>query len=422
MGVLEVTCDAKKEGCPMWNQLNLFAEEERPYTVSEVTSRIRALLENEPTFRDLWVEGEVSNFSRASSGHLYFTLKDAGAQLGCVMWSSRARRQRYLPRSGDQVTAHGRIGLYEAGGRYQLYVDSIQPAGRGSLFAEFERLKAQLEAEGLFAEERKRPLPAFPRRIGVVTSPTAAALRDVLNVLRRRFPQVEVLLSPTPVQGDAAPPRIVAALAALNARRDVDVILLVRGGGSLEDLWAFNDERVARAVAASRICVVSGVGHETDFSLADFAADRRAPTPSAAAEVATPDCAELRASLAQRRARLERALDRCVEDRRSRLASLERSLSYLSPVARVENARQQLDVLAGRAEAATARCLERDEERLAGLAARLRALDPDAVLRRGYALVRDRETGAVVTSVEGVEAGRALAVRLKDGTLPVKVE
>jgi len=220
----------------MWNQMDMFSTSVRSYTVSEITARIRSLLEGEPVLQDLWIEGEISNFSRASSGHIYLTLKDEGAQLGAVIWRSQAQMLSYLPKSGDQVLAHGRVSLYEQGGRYQLYIDVLQPAGLGSLYQEFERLKARLEAEGLFDPTRKRPLPPHPQRIGVLTSPTAAAFRDVLNVLRRRYPLAEVLLSPSTVQGDAAPPQIVAALEALNAREDVDVILVVRGGGSLEDL------------------------------------------------------------------------------------------------------------------------------------------------------------------------------------------
>jgi Exodeoxyribonuclease VII large subunit (EC 3.1.11.6) len=268
---------------------------------------------------DVWVEGEVSNFRQVASGHCYFTLKDAGAELRCVMWRDRARGMRALPNNGDSVLAHGRVGVYEQRGDLQLYVDALEPLGLGWLYQEYERLKARLEAEGLFAAERKRPLPRFPRRIGVVTSPDAAALRDILNILSRRYPLAEVVLAPTLVQGEEAPPQIIAALRALNAREDIDVILLARGGGSLEELWAFNDERVARAVAASRIPVVCGVGHETDFSLADFAADRRAPTPSAAAELATPDRAELAQQVRTLRARLVRALEADLARRRGRV-------------------------------------------------------------------------------------------------------
>jgi exodeoxyribonuclease VII large subunit len=406
----------------MWNQLDLFSGPEHPFSVSEVTSRIRSLLEREPSFQNLWIEGEVSNFSQASSGHCYFTLKDSAARISCVIWRSTARRLRYLPKSGDQVVAHGNIGLYEAGGQYQLYVDAVQPAGRGTLYQEYERLKAQLEAEGLFDPERKRPLPAFPRRIGVVTSPTAAALRDVLNVLRRRYPLVEALLSPTLVQGDAAPPRIVAALDALNARDDVDVILVVRGGGSLEDLWAFNDERVARAVAASRIPVVSGVGHETDFSLADFAADRRAPTPSAAAEVATPDRSELRMGISQTRDRLDRLIAAQLNERRNRIQQLQRNLQHLSPRTRLDNARQQVDGLTAQLDSAFRHCLDRDTQHVQELTARLTNLDPERVLQRGYAIVRERGTEKVLSSTSQARPNLALDLQMHDGTIPVRVE
>lgn len=410
----------------MWDQIGLFSQPERPYTVSEITGRIRALLEQEPLLQDVWIEGEVSNFSRASSGHIYFTLKDAGAQISGVVWRSQARALSYVPRSGDQVVVHGRVGLYEQGGRYQIYVDAIQPAGRGSLFQEFERLKAQLEAEGLFAPERKRPLPAYPQRIGVVTSPTAAAFRDVVNVLTRRYPLAQVLLSPTLVQGETAPPQIVAALAALNTRDDVrdlpDVILIVRGGGSLEDLWAFNDERVARAVAASSIPVISGVGHETDFTLTDFAADHRAPTPSAAAEMAAPDRAELRALVQQHEMRLARTLDAQLQGFRERVAQLNRALQYLSPAVRLANARQRVDDVLARADATVAHRLIVQRQQVQGLAARLSALNPDAVLGRGYAIVQERKTGHVITSAKTITPGFALTLRLQDGEADARGE
>ncbi len=401
----------------MFEQLNLFggATLSEPYTISQLTGHIRRLIDDDPALGDLWAEGEVSNFSRASSGHCYFTLRDAGSQIGCVMWRSVARRQRYLPTGGDSVLAHGRVGVYEAGGRYQLYVDKIQPAGVGNLYLEFERLKARLEAEGLFAPERKRPLPGFPRCIGVVTSPTAAALRDILNVLGRRYPLASVLLSPTQVQGDAAPPQIVTALDALNERDDVDVIIVARGGGSLHDLWAFNDERVARAVAASRIPIICGVGHETDFSLADFAADARAPTPSAAAELVAPDRAELRAQTMGQAAALTAALQGAIEERRWRLAEQARALKHLSPAVQLAQSRQRVDDLLSRAEAATRHNLTLHRERVRGLSGRLAGVSPLGTLERGYAIVRRQETGTVVQSVAQVTAGDALSVRVADG-------
>ncbi len=408
----------------MFEQLSLFGGPtiSDPFTVSQLTGHIRRLFEDDPVLDDVWVEGEVSNFSRASSGHCYFTLKDAGAQMGCVMWRNVAQQQSYLPASGDLVLAHGNVSVYEAGGRYQLYVDRVQPAGVGNLYLEFERLKARLESEGLFDPQRKRPLPTLPRRIGVVTSPTAAALRDILNVLGRRYPLAEVLLSPTQVQGDAAPPQIVAAIEALNACDDVDVIVVARGGGSLEDLWAFNDERVARAVAASRIPTVCGVGHETDFSLADFAADVRAPTPSAAAEMVAPDRAELRAYVAGLSMAMVAALRGKIEERRWMLAEQVRALKHLSPQAQLAQARQRVDDLLARAEAATRHSLILSRERLAGLGGRLTSASPLGTLERGYAIVRRQETGKVVQSVEQVAPGDALDVRVADGAFEAEVK
>lgn len=406
----------------MWDQLNLFSESDQPLSVSEVTSRIRSAIEREPVLQDLWIEGEVSNFSHAASGHIYFTLKDAGSQIGCVIWRSQARTLSCMPGAGDQIQSHGRIGIYERGGRYQFYVDQVRPAGQGSLYQEYERLKAQLQAEGLFDEAQKRPLPTYPMTIGVVTSPIAAALRDVIHVLGRRYPIARVILSPTPVQGDAAPPQIIDALARLNARDDVDVILLVRGGGSLEDLWAFNDEGVARAVAASRLPIISGVGHETDFSLADFAADRRAPTPSAAAEIATPELGELCGDVAQLELALDQAMERQLSARRERLARLHRELRYLSPVAQIENGRQRVDDLLTRLDIAVAHRLEIAHSRLAGLQARLRSLSPQSVLTRGYTIVRARETDAILTSKHQATAGLALRLQFKDGDVAAHVD
>jgi len=412
----------------MWDQLGLFeGKSDHPRSVSEVTAQIRTLLEQEPAFQNLYIQGEVSNFSRASSGHIYFTLKDENAQLGCVIWRSAAYRLDYTPRSGDQVVAHGYIGVYERGGRYQFYVDRVQPAGRGALYEEFERLKRQLEAEGLFEAARKRPLPTFPRRIGVVTSPTTAALRDVLNVLRRRYPLAEVLLAPTLVQGETAPPGIVAALSALNAREDVDVILVVRGGGSIEDLWAFNDERVARAIAGSRLPVVSGVGHETDFTLADFAADVRAPTPSAAAEVVSVDLAEVRAAIAQTVNRLDRALEARLVNRQDQVRHLTRALEHLSPRLRLENARQRVDELLSRADNQMLYCMEAAQHRTETLEARLKALSPASVLARGYAIVRAAEDRQVLTSAAQMQRLRepkelAVILQMHDGEIEATID
>jgi exodeoxyribonuclease VII large subunit len=397
-------------------QLDLF-ESPRPvpYTVSQLMGRIRATVESDPMLIDVWVEGEVSNFRRAASGHCYFTIKDAGAELRAVIWRSDALVLRSLPVDGDLILVHGRVGVYEQRGSVQLYVDHVEPAGAGLLYQELERLKARLEAEGLFAPERKRPLPRFPRRIGVVTSPAAAALRDIINVLRRRYPLAEVLLSATRVQGDRAPPEIVSALERLNARDDVDVIVLARGGGSLEDLWAFNDERVARAVAASRLPIVCGVGHETDFSLADFAADQRAPTPSAAAEIATPDRSDLSAQVTGLATRLGGAMQGVLAHHRWAVAEQARSLRHLSPSTRLIQVRQRVDELAARAADGVLHELSLRRERLTGLVGRLEGVAPLATLERGYAIVRQREDGAIVRSVAQVRPGQGLRIRVSDG-------
>jgi len=397
-------------------QFPLFRLERRLWTVADLTRLVRTALETDPALQNVWVRGEVSNLSRPGSGHLYFTLKDAQASLRCVMWRSDVERQTRIPREGEAVEAHGRIGVYEAGGQYQLYADSMRRSGEGALYQEFLRLKARLEAEGLFDPARKRPLPAWPRRVGVVTSPSAAALRDVVHVLERRFPLAEVILAPTPVQGEEAPPGIVAALRALQRVSRPDVILLVRGGGSLEDLWAFNDEAVVRAVAAATIPVVTGVGHETDFVLADFAADQRAPTPSAAAEVATPNRAELAARLRMIREGLALELASKLAQWRKDLDSIRAALERASPRAQLANARQRVDEIARRLAQAESHLLALHRSAVSGLAQALRAVGPSAVLARGYAVVKLAGPGTIVRSVDQIGGGESLEVRVADGT------
>ncbi len=393
-------------------QLTLFA---RPFTVSELTAHIKGILEDDPTLADVWVEGEVSNLSRPTSGHVYFKLKDAGAVLACVVWRSAVARAQTLPQNGDRVLAHGRVGVYEAGGAYQLYVDEIQPAGLGEYYIQLERLKERLRAEGLFAEERKRPLPPFPRHIGIVTSPDGAALRDILHVLRRRFPCVAATLAPTQVQGEEAPDQIVAALDALNRHTDCDVLIVARGGGSVEELAAFNDERVARAIARSRIPVVTGVGHETDFTIADLVADRRAPTPTAAAEIVTPDRVELLAALESMAERMSRITARRVQDSANNLAHVRKALRLASPEARIASARQRADEFAHRMALAARQTLSQRQHDLKALADRLRSASPEATLARGYAIVSLHATGELVTRVRQVHPGDAIRVRVSDG-------
>ncbi len=402
-------------------QLSLFDPTPR-WTVSDLTRYLRQLLEGDDSLQGLWVQGEISNFSRPSSGHLYFTLKDAGAQLRCVMWRSDAARLRFSPQDGMAVEAHGRISLYEAGGQYQLYADLLRPLGEGALYQEFLRLRAMLEAEGLFDASRKRPLPERPRRIGIVTSPTGAALRDMLDTLRRRNPLAEVVLAPAPVQGDEAPAALVEALDRLNRLAAPDVILLARGGGSIEDLWAFNDARLVRAVAASAAPVISGVGHETDFTLTDFAADLRAPTPTAAAELATPVTRQdLQAGLLEIQAYLQARMMAVCERQRVRLRDAQTRLLFFSPARRLQTERQRLDETARRLTAAQTHRLALAAERLRGLAERLQALSPLGVLQRGYALVTRRADGRLVTAPAQVTIGEAVQVRVRDGSFTARV-
>jgi exodeoxyribonuclease VII large subunit len=390
------------------------------WSVTYLTRYLRDLLVSDEVLGDLWVIGEVSNLSRPSSGHMYFTLKDSGASLRCVMWRNAAIRQTFLPREGDAIEVHGLIDVYEASGMYQLYADAIRPAGEGALYQEFLRLKARLEAEGLFDPARKRPIPQWPHSIGVVTSPTGAALRDILNTLQRRYPLVQVVLAPTPVQGVEAPPGIVAALQSLNSLAHPDVILLARGGGSIEDLWAFNDERVARAIVASEAPVVTGVGHETDFTIADFAADLRAPTPTAAAEMATPDRLDLLAALGEMAQRLDRAVQGMVSVRRWALNERLNRLRLHSPASRLRGDRQHIDELVRRSGVALDHRLQLSGARLGGLEQRLESLNPLSVLGRGFAVV-SRPDGGVVRSVNQVSAGDTLDVRVADGSFGVRV-
>jgi len=390
------------------------------YSVAELSSYIRQMFEIDNRLQDIWVTGEISNMTRASSGHWYFTLKDSQSQIKCAMWRSSAERQSFIPQNGDAVTAHGRVSVYEPRGEYQLYADIIRPVGIGDLYARFEQLKARLESEGLFGIDRKRPIPAFPRQIGVVTSPEAAAFQDIQNVLRRRFPLTEVILSPTPVQGDAAPPQIVAALERLNAHSQVDVILLCRGGGSIEDLWAFNDERVARAVAASRIPVVTGVGHETDFTIVDFVSDLRAPTPSAAAELATPNIDDLREGIRTIKDIITSVTEGHLADLRVDLNSAQRTLGHLSPAWQIATLRQRIDDWNARLSRDQRKQIALLRERLESRSDALHAANPQAILARGYAIVSSG--GQRIKSAGEVHAGDGLTIQLHDGEIKARVE
>ncbi|MCB8942376.1 MAG: exodeoxyribonuclease VII large subunit [Ardenticatenaceae bacterium] len=390
------------------------------WTVSQLTTYIRELFEVDMRLQEVEVTGEISNFTRARSGHLYFTLKDNEAQLKCVMWRSAAEQLLFFPENGDAVMARGRISVYEASGVYQLYAEQLVQAGRGDLAVAFERLKQRLEQEGLFAVEHKQPIPPFPRKIGIVTSADAAALRDILHVLQRRWPLVSVLIAPTLVQGDLAPPQIVRALQWLDGRSDIDTIIIARGGGSMEDLWAFNDEQVVRAVFAAQHPIISGVGHEIDFTMTDFVADLRAPTPSAAAEVAVPDLGEIRPLLQAWQTRLTMEMQARLTAHKREVDTLSRALTHLSPRLRLDNNRQRVDMLGARLDRAMHKRLDRWQGRLDLAAAKLTAVSPLATLSRGYAIVRD-ENGRLIRTVPQVNAGDKLSIQVTDGTFDVSV-
>ncbi len=403
-------------------QYSLFTQQPEAITVSDLTRYIRQMFEVDYRLQDIWVQGEISNLSRPSSGHIYFTLKDSGAAIKCAMWRTSVTPNVQRLREGDAVLAHGKISVYEVQGAYQLYVDAIQTAGVGDLYQQFERLKAKLQAEGLFEPERKRALPAAVHAIGIVTSPTGAALQDMLNIIRRRWPLLRVILSPTPVQGDDAPPKIIAALELLYQRDDLDAIIIARGGGSIEDLWCFNDERVARALARSPVPTISGVGHEVDFTIADFVADVRAPTPSAAAELVTLDQEEVRSTLDDYAATLDAIMIDTIQQQRLRLQLNERALAHLSPRVKLANARQRLDDASGKMQEALRHALALKRERVTSRVAQLDAYNPLNVLARGYAVVRKEASGEVVRSVAQVMANERLIVRVSDGEIKASTD
>ena len=365
------------------------------YSVSHVIRYLREVLEADSLLTDIWVSGEVSNLRESAAGHLYFTLKDETSQLRCVFFRPKLA---ITLENGAAVITHGHISIYEVSGALQLYVDLVQLEGVGILHLEFERLKAKLEEEGLFEPVRKRSLPLFPKRIGVVTSPTGAVFYDIASIIGRRYPLVELVLSPTLVQGDGAVDGIVQALQALNDMEDIDVVILARGGGSLEDLWAFNDEKVARAIYASKAPVISGVGHDTDFTIADFVADVRAPTPSAAAELAVPDYADLEAHI----------------------QSLTKTL--LIDVTRyLDRYRQRTDELTRAASVYLGNALAISREKLRGRELELASLSPLATLSRGYALVQQSTTGEVVSHIDQVQRGDAIDIKVSDGQFKGRV-
>ena len=433
------------------------------YTVSRLNREVRVLLED--AFPAVWVRGELSNLVRPASGHLYFTLKDSAAQARCAMFKNRQSGLRFTPENGMQLLARANIGLYESRGDYQLIIESLQPAGSGALQLAFEALKQKLAGEGLFAETHKKAIPPFPRAIGVITSATGAALRDILSVLARRFPLAQVIIYPAPVQGQGAARKIAAMIARADGRRECDVLILARGGGSLEDLWAFNEEGVARAMFDCQTPLVSGIGHEIDFSIADFVADRRAPTPSAAAELASPDAAELSAGLRGYAERLSQTQSNRLQQQKQRLDHLSRRL--VDPGQGLRQYAQRIDEYALRLGHRIEKRLAQDRLRLSGINARINdqnpagglarqgqclthleqrfkraigsiisaagqrldALDqilqtvgPLATLERGYAIVTEHRSGRIVREAKDLQAGDALRIRIARAEIDSTVE
>lgn len=390
-------------------------------TITDLTRHVSALLRSDDILQDVWVRGEVSNFSRAGSGHLYFSLKDEGACVGCVMWRSAAARLGFQPQPGMQLIAHGQIDVYQQRGQYQLIIDSLVPDGAGALHLALEQARARLLAEGLLDTQRKRPLPAFPRRIAVVTSLSGAAVRDICVILRSRPFPPDIVLIPALVQGEGAERSLCAGLELANSHSGADLIIIGRGGGSLEDLWCFNSERVARAIASSRLPVISAVGHETDYTLADMAADLRAPTPTAAAELAVASRDQQIALYAHLEQRARAALASRVERARLRLDGLQLRAPLAHPVWMIERRRQRLDDLHGRLLRARSHCLQRWQHRLALTVGKLQGVNPLATLARGYAAVTRLPENDALSSVEQVRPGDRLRVHLADGSIEAEV-
>lgn len=389
-------------------------------TVKELTGYLHDRLESDDLLRDIWVQGELSNFSRPSSGHLYFTLKDQNASIRCAMWRQYAMRMPMSLGEGQAVEAHGYVDIYEAGGQLQFYVDNLRMAGEGLLYREFLRLKEQLDAEGLFDISRKRSLPPFPRTIGIVTSPTGAALQDILTVMERRYPLVDVILAPTPVQGAEAPAGLVSALQRL-FNDQPDLIILARGGGSLEDLWAFNDEEVARTIVKAPVPVITGIGHETDFTIADFVADVRAPTPTAAAEMATPDREELLFDLTQQKSKIARSTRHMLDNFVWQTANARNQLMRASPDRILERQKNQLKELTK-----TLRMTIQHQNGLArlnlnDLIDQLSMLSPYQTFKRGYALVTETASNNPICHVSQAVNHMPIRIQVSDGSFNAKV-
>ncbi len=396
------------------------ADERQVFTVTALNEYIKLKLETDEALMRVFIRGEISNFTNHKSGHFYFTVKDETSRIAAVMFRSSASKLAFIPENGMKVIVGGRVSAYVRDGQYQIYVDTLEPDGVGALYIAYEQLKAKLGAEGLFDEAKKKPLPRYPMRIGVITSPTGAAIRDIINILGRRFPIAEVVLYPSLVQGESAAPQLIEGLRYFNEKKNVNVIIIGRGGGSLEDLWAFNSEALVREVAASELPVISAVGHEIDFTLCDFAADRRAPTPSAAAELAVPERYELKRKLGNVTARLELLEGKKLELLRSTLERMKKSRALTDPRNFIDDRRMALGIAEDKLYNRITFLLERKKSALAGKTAKLDAMNPLSVLSRGYGAAFAPD-GTVIRSAAQVEKGSDISLMLSDGTVRATV-
>lgn len=389
-------------------------------SVSALNGYIKSMMERDDFLSSVAIYGEISNFKRNISGHLYFSLKDEGAAVSAVMFKSAASRLSFMPSDGMKVRIYGRVSLYEKTGQYQVYVETMRADGVGELARAYEALKRKLEAEGLFASERKKPLPSMPKRIGIVTSPTGAAIRDMINVTGRRYPLADIVIFPAAVQGADAPLELRTGIEYFNAMMNVDVIIIGRGGGSIEDLWGFNDEALVRAVAASRIPVISAVGHETDFTLCDFAADRRAPTPSAAAEIAVPDVAAIGEYLVRVRARIDTAVGTGINKRREDVFNFEKIVLLNSPIEKLKRSRLKMENYSTRIDASIQRRLSVSKREIGELSAKLYGMNPLSVLSRGFGAIENAE-GKIISSAASLSVGENVKIIMSDGSVSASV-
>jgi exodeoxyribonuclease VII large subunit len=397
-------------------------ETRRVITVSQLNEYIKAVIEGQPVLRSLFVKGEISNFTNHyKTGHFYFTLKDENSLIRCIMFKGFAEKLKFVPENGMKIILHGKVSAYPKDGQYQLYADNMEPDGIGALYIAYEQLKAKLEKEGLFNPAYKKPLPKIPKRVGIITSPTGAAIRDIINILGRRFPYAEGVLYPALVQGDGAPAQLIEGMRYFNSANNVDVIIIGRGGGSIEDLWAFNDERLAREIFASEIPVISAVGHETDFTICDFVADRRAPTPSAAAELAVPETMELKQKILNIIGRMDMLIMHNIKNNRQKLNELAGKRVLNTPDYIVDDRRFQLMNLDARMENGMKYSLSLKKEVFARYTSKLEALNPMSVISRGYSAVFS-DSGQLIKSVDQVEVGDRLNFKTVDGSVSAEVK